>query len=110
MPYEWLDCALSESRFFLREFGADRGKPVIYKDVNDETIVIDEALFLNKKTMKFKANKLGRGIYMRLLAETIKAPDEIRLMWGNDTGKKPLRRRYIKIFENTDGSPLFDRI
>ena len=56
--------------------------------MTDEQLVIDEALFLNKKTMKFKANKLGRGIYMRLLAETIKYPDEIRLMWGNDTGKK----------------------
>lgn len=41
---------------------------------------------------------------MRLLAEAIKDPDEIRLMWGNDTGKKLLRRRYIKIFENTNGS------
>ena len=54
--------------------------------------------------MKFKANKLGRGIYMRLLAKAIKDPDEIWLMWGNDTEKRPLRRRYIKIFENTDGS------
>lgn len=92
------------ARAFLSEFGADIGKPVVYTDVVGEPLVIDEGLFLNKKTMKFKANKLGRGIYMRLLAKAIKDPDEIWLMWGNDTEKRPLRRRYIKIFENTDGS------
>ncbi len=78
----------SRKRIFLHEFGADIEKVGIYKDVTDEPLVIDEALFRNKKTMKFKANKSGRGTYMRLLAETIKDPDEIRLMWGNNTAKK----------------------
>ena len=102
------------ARAFLSEFGADIGKPVVYTDVVGEPLVIDEGLFLNKKTMKFKANKLGRGIYMRLLAKALKDPDEIWIHWENErtTGKPVLKRRYIKIYETKDGShclTVFDK-
>ena len=91
---------------FLEEFGADIGRPVIFKDVTDEPLTIDEALFLDKTDKTLKSDKQGRGKYMKLLALSVKEADEIWLRWETEfsTGKQVLKRRYIKLFENTDGS------
>ena len=61
-------------------------------------MTIDEALFLTG-TGKWKANKNGRGPYMRLLADAVKDPDEIWLRWEKsfmEPDKMLLKRRYIK--------------
>ncbi len=94
------------AKAFLKEFGADIGKSVVYEDVTGEPLVIDEGLFTVKKTGAIKVNKNNRGVYMRLLAEAIKDPDEIWLRWEKErtTEKIVLKRRYIKIFEDTEGS------
>ena len=50
---------------------------------------------------------------MKLLAYSIKDPDEIWLQWvQNHLGKWILKRRYIKIYENKKGShclTVFDK-
>lgn len=91
---------------FLHEFGADIGKPVIYKDVTNEPLVIDERLFMNKRAQTWKADKKGRGKFMVLMAKALKDPDEVWLRWENErtTGKPVLKRRYIKIYQTEDGS------
>lgn len=91
---------------FLREFGADIGKPAIYKDVTNEPLVIDERLFTTKSTGISKVNKNGRGKFMVLMAKALKDPDEVWLRWENErtTGKPVLKRRYIKIYQTEDGS------
>ncbi|MFA9949157.1 PBECR2 nuclease fold domain-containing protein [Dentiradicibacter hellwigii] len=61
-------------------------------------LTINEDLFQNFAG-EWKASKNGRGPYMRLLADAIKAPDEIWLHWEEsfmEPGKMLLKRRYIK--------------
>lgn len=90
------------AKAFLNEFNADIGKAVVYKDVAGDALVIDEALFKDAAG-NWKADKDGRGSYMRLLADAVKAPDEIWLRWEesrNAPGTWLLKRRYIKSFIN----------
>lgn len=94
------------ARAFLAEFGADIGKPVVFKDVKDGALVIDEALFQDGAG-QWKADKNGRGPYMRLLADAIRDPDEIWLRWEearDKSGHWLLKRRYLKSFEIDDGA------
>ena len=64
------------AKAFLAEFGADIGQGVVYRDVAQGALTINEDLFQNFKG-DWKASKNGRGPYMRLLADTIKDPDKI---------------------------------
>jgi SPP1 gp7 family putative phage head morphogenesis protein len=97
------------ARAFLAEFGADTGNPVVWKDVKDGALVIDEALFQDGAG-NWKADNRGRGPYMAILADTIKAPSEIWLRWEQSraTGAWLLKRRYLATFEIVeDGEPVF---
>ena len=93
------------ARAFLAEFGADIGKPVVWKDVKDGALAIDEALFQDGAGA-WKADKRGRGPYMAILADTIKAPAEIWLRWEESRDKPGawlLKRRYLQTFEIDQG-------
>ncbi|MGB0747174.1 MAG: PBECR2 nuclease fold domain-containing protein [Magnetospiraceae bacterium] len=87
---------------FLAAFGAVRGKPVIFTDVAGEDLVVSEGLFHEKdkagNLLFSKVKKFGRHPYMRLIAETLKDPDEIWWVWEEDTdtpGVYHLKRRFI---------------
>jgi SPP1 gp7 family putative phage head morphogenesis protein len=89
------------ARAFLREFGADVGKPVVFRDVAQGALVIDEALFQDAAG-NWKSRKDGRGPFMALLADAVRAPDEIWLHWEasrDRPGTWLLKRRYLKTFE-----------
>ncbi|MDT8428501.1 MAG: PBECR2 nuclease fold domain-containing protein [Pseudomonadales bacterium] len=83
-------------RGFLSEFGADLGKPALLTDQVGEPLLISEALFL-KQTGEWKVQKRGRERFMKLLARTVKSPDEIWVAaeWHGASSKPVLRRRYI---------------
>lgn len=94
------------ARAFLAEFGASEQKPLVYRDVAGDPVVIDDALFRDGAG-NWKAAKGGRGPYMRLLADAVRVPDEIWLRWEESRdapGKWLLKRRYIKTFEIDDGA------
>jgi SPP1 gp7 family putative phage head morphogenesis protein len=98
------------ARAFLREFGADIGKPVVFRDVAQGALVIDEALFQDRSGA-WKAAKNMRGPFMPLLADAVRAPDEIWLHWEQSfdrPGTWLLKRRYLKTFElvSDDGAEV----
>lgn len=89
------------ARAFLSAFGADVGRSVVFRDVTGAPLVIDEALFQDGAG-NWKADKDGRGRFMGLLAEAVKAPDEVWLRWEasrDQPGRWRLKRRYIKSWE-----------
>lgn len=89
------------ARAFLREFGADLGQGVVFKDVTGAALAIDEALFKDGAG-QWKSIKNFRGPYMGLLADAVKAPDEIWLRWEESRdrpGSWLLKRRYIKSWQ-----------
>lgn len=86
---------------FLAEFGAEVGRGVVFEDVTGAPLVIDEALFQDGAG-KWKATKDGRGPFMRVLADTVKEPDEVWLRWEESreaSGPWRLKRRYIRSVE-----------
>lgn len=86
---------------FLAEFGAAVGHGVVFRDVTGAPLVIDEALFQDGSGA-WKADKNGRGPYLRLLANTVKGPDEIWLRWEESRDHPRtwlLKRRYLRGFE-----------
>lgn len=94
------------ARAFLAEFGAEPGRPVLFKDAKDGALVVDEALFKDAAG-SWKADRDNRGPYMRLLAAAVKEPDEIWLRWEASRDKPGhwlLKRRYLKSFEVDDGT------
>lgn len=89
-------------RAFMDEFGSKDGKPVVFKDVAGENIVISEDLF-KTATGRWKLDKDERRTTLQLLAKTIKNPDEIWLTWEEyPKGRMTLRRRYIAQWEIED--------
>lgn len=90
------------ARAFLQEFGADVGKSVVFQDAAGQAVQINEWLFQDGAG-RWKADKFGRGPFMRLLAGAVKDPDEIWLAWSELSGKWSLRRRYIRALETVDG-------
>jgi hypothetical protein len=88
---------------FLREFGAEIGKPVVFKDVVNEPLVISEDFFKDRKTGKFKVTKADREIYLKMLADTIKDPVEIWLTIVEGKNKTRLCKRYIGVYKNDSG-------
>lgn len=96
------------ARAFLAEFGADVGRGVVFKDVTGAPLAIDEALFQDGRG-NWKADKRGRGVYMGLLADTIKTPAEIWLRWEESRatpGAWLLKRRYLQTFEMEEEGDL----
>jgi SPP1 gp7 family putative phage head morphogenesis protein len=84
---------------FLLPFNTVFGKPVVFTDAINCPIVISERLFLQDKSVpeSFKVFKFGREQYLRLLADTIKDPEEIWLFFTSDDRSR-IFRRYIKCF------------
>ena len=82
---------------FLNEFGATLEEPAIYDDVIGERLVIGKNMFTNSRTGEIKADKNGRGQYMKLLASALQEPDEIwvRVEWHFAQKKAVVRRRYV---------------
>lgn len=82
---------------FLKRFGATLDEPAIFRDVIGEALVVGKEMFTTSRTGELKANKNGRGQYMNLLAEALKAPDEVwvRMEWHFAQKKAVVRRRYI---------------
>jgi len=84
---------------FLKEFGMEPGERyLLYEDVSGELLLISDDLF-REASGQIKVTKRGRERFMRMLAETIKNPQEI---WLSDKGGN-LRRRYVVLW-NIEGS------
>ena len=59
-----------------------------------------QELFQDRRTGELKANKRGRGRFMKLLADAVLSPDEV---WANiefqhAKGRAVVRRRYVAQF------------
>jgi SPP1 gp7 family putative phage head morphogenesis protein len=98
---------------FLKEFGADIGKPAVFTDVAGEKILISEDLFKTSSgSWKISRDK-KRFKYLGLLAQAIRDPDEIWYVWEEyPAGRWTLRRKYLARFdiegERTPAFVLFD--
>jgi len=101
---------------FLKEFGGQIGRPVIFKDVTGEPLIISDDLFKTANGA-WKSGKRGRGQYMKLLAMTLKDPDEIFWNWQDyPKGRMTLTRHYLRRwpqdieggFHPVGGFTLFD--
>ena len=93
---------------FLSEFGATLDNGVVFKDVTGTALPINQALFIDKRTGDLKADKQGRGVFLKQLAQTVKNPDEVWLNWQEVNGEYLLKRRYIKAYEYLqDGKVMF---
>ncbi|MDV7340981.1 PBECR2 nuclease fold domain-containing protein [Terasakiella sp. A23] len=87
------------AKAFLKEFGADIGKPALFKDKVGEGLPLSEELF-KQMDGSWKITKAGREPYLKYLAENIMDPDEIWFDWEHlATGQWRLRRRYITRFD-----------
>jgi SPP1 gp7 family putative phage head morphogenesis protein len=86
---------------FLQEFGLKPSESIAYRDVTHAPLVVSDDLF-KAGDGSWKADKDGRGPYMKLLAQAVQAPDEIWLRWEqsrDEADKWLLKRRYIKSWE-----------
>jgi SPP1 gp7 family putative phage head morphogenesis protein len=105
-PARLLKPGLTEEEYvqgFLQAFGAGIGRPVVFRDVKGEPVTLNEDLFKDKNG-HWKVRKNGREVYLPMLAEAIKAPDEIWLHWQPvKSGGHVLRRRYLKCFQVEGG-------
>ena len=94
-----LPAGLSEEEYltrFLAEFGAAPERPVVFRDVLDEPLVIGRELFLDFAG-QLKITKRGRERNLLLLADAIRDPDEIWWLWQTlKDGRSVLRRRYLR--------------
>jgi SPP1 gp7 family putative phage head morphogenesis protein len=89
---------------FLKEFSASTSKDAVFIDKTGQPLVIGKGMFLSLDG-KSKVLKAGREPYLKVLAETIKNPDEIWWVWekGKVTGNWLLKRRYLKRWEGDGG-------
>ena len=90
---------------FLSEFGATAEQPVVFKDVLGDSLVISEALFTSRSGHT-KLKKRGREVYLKILAQALKSPDEIwtRVEYHHHLKLVTVRRRYIARFELDNGA------
>ena len=94
-------------RRFLAEFGAEPGRPTIFTDAIGGTLLVNEALFRDRKSGDLKVTKRGRAPYLLLGAEAIRDPDEIwaalQVVEDAKGGKRVrLVRRYLAWFRAPD--------
>jgi hypothetical protein len=85
------------ARAFLEEFGATMTEPAIYQDVVGESLVVGREMFAANRTGEIDDALGTHGSMIKLLAETLKNPDEIwtRMEWYSLQGKAEVRRRYL---------------
>ncbi|MQX36827.1 PBECR2 nuclease fold domain-containing protein [Roseospira navarrensis] len=80
---------------FLSEFGATVDQGALYRDAAGYVMGIDADLF-RRRDGSWKVESQGRHRFLPVLAEALKAPDEIWLSWAADhTGRPVLRRTYL---------------
>lgn len=80
---------------FLAEFGVSgTDAQTVFEDVAGEPLLISDALF-RERSGELKVTKRGRAPYVRLMADTIRLPDEIWEDWAEYKGRHFLRRRYV---------------
>ncbi len=92
---------------FLKEFGATIAKPVTFKDVTGEQIIISADLF-RTASGRWKVTKDMRFEHLDLLANALKAPDEIWQQWEEyPKGRWTLRRKYLSRFITDKGTQAF---
>ena len=85
---------------FLEEFGATLDRPALVRDVLGEALVMGQELFQDRRTGELKANKRGRGRFMKLLADAVLSPDEVwaNIEYQHAKGRAVVRRRYVARF------------
>ena len=85
---------------FLGEFGATESAPVVFKDVVGDAVVIGRGMFSNTPAGPLLIKRSGVARELPLLADTLKAPDEVwvRLEWLEGQSKAIVRRRYLRRF------------
>lgn len=84
---------------FLEPLGASLEQPSIVRDAIGERLAVGKELFQTAQG-DWKVQKLGREVFIPLLARALLEPDEIwvRLEWLYALGKAVVRRRYIARF------------
>jgi len=85
---------------FLAEFGASRDAPVVFADAAGAPVLISDAFF-RTRTKQAKERLKERVADMLLLADTLRDPDEIWLVWyairdASGAVMYQLRRRYLR--------------
>lgn len=83
---------------FLRPFGAEIGRPAIFRDAAGTRLVISDDFFRAGSKAGFsKVRKRGRETTVALLAEALLDPDEIWVQWllGPD-GSPQIYRSYLR--------------
>ncbi|MGK9236213.1 hypothetical protein KXS07_30620 [Inquilinus limosus] len=90
-------------RAFLQPFGADIGRPVLWRDPSGSRITLSDELFRNSLG-ELKVTKFDRRRQILALAMAILDPDEVWVDWQNIAPKDAapkwrLRRRYIRRFD-----------
>ena len=87
---------------FMKNFSGNFDSQIPFKDVLNESVIISNDLFYDRKNQTFKVFR-GREKYLNILADTIKNPMEI---WNveikNDNGHIRKCKRYISIYEVED--------
>ena len=81
---------------FLAEFGATLGKGVVFKDAAGNALPIGVDLLINRKRGTLKADKRGRGPFLKILADTIKNPEEIWTHWIDTPYGREFVTHYVK--------------
>jgi hypothetical protein len=100
-------------RQFLAPFGATLTEPAIVRDVIGERLIVGAPLFQDARG-EWKVLKRGRERYLPLLAEALRAPDEIwaRVEWLHAQARAVVRRRYVARFavegQETPGLVVFE--
>jgi hypothetical protein len=91
---------------FLDEFGATMETPAMFKDVTGDSLLIGKEMFWNEARGTWKATKRGRETLLKMLADTIKDPDEVwvSMEWHHNKQRAVVRRRYLARFNLSDGT------
>ena len=84
------------AKAFLAEFGATFEKSVVFKDAAGNALPIGVDLLINRKRGTLKADKRGRGPFLKILADTIKNPEEIWTHWIDTPYGREFVTHYVK--------------
>ena len=94
-------------RAFLAEFGLQGvNDSMVHTLPGNIAVVIDNRLFVDKRTGKWKVKKNGRERYVRLLARTVLNPLEIWQVPAQIAGRPHDVLRLIRLFRDPDGQEI----